>query len=130
MASVARGPEAVRPEGVTFPLVPRGRLIGVSYGLMRSVRRGSGLDIAGSRPYRSGDDVDKIDWAASARLSSARGLDEFIVRELHAEEAPRVIVLADRRPSLALFPEPLPWLAKWRGPGEATGGIARSAAAP
>src|ERR687896_865796 len=120
---------AAAPGSATFPLVPRGRLIGVSYGLMRSVRRGSGLDVAGSRPYRSGDDVDKIDWAASARLSSARGLDEFVVRELHAEEAPRVIVLADRRPSLALFPEPLPWLAKWRALEEATAVIARSAVA-
>jgi uncharacterized protein (DUF58 family) len=123
------GAAAVEPGSATFPLVPRGRLIGVSYGLMRSIRRGSGLDVAGSRPYRSGDDVDKIDWAASARLSSARGIDEFIVRELHAEEAPRVIVLADRRPSLALYPEPLPWLAKWRALEEATAVIARSAVA-
>ena len=40
---------------------------------MRSLRRGSGSDVAGSRPYRPGDDMDTIDWAASARLSTARG---------------------------------------------------------
>ncbi len=79
---------------------------------MTSVRRGSGSDVAGSRPYRPGDDAHAIDWNASARLSSAHGEDEFIVREYLAEEAPRVVVLSDRRPAMALFPRPLPWLDK------------------
>ena len=56
---------------------------------MRSLRRGAGTDVAGSRPYRPGDDIDTIDWAASAELSTARGSDEFVVRERFAEEAPR-----------------------------------------
>ena len=38
--------------------------------------------------------------------------DEFIVREYIAEEAPRVVLLWDRRPAMSLFPRPLPWLAK------------------
>jgi uncharacterized protein (DUF58 family) len=59
-----------------------------------------------------GDDVDAIDWGASARLSAARGSDEFVVRERFAEEAPRVVVVCDRRPEMALFPESLPWLRK------------------
>jgi uncharacterized protein (DUF58 family) len=96
----------------TFQLTPRRRLIGLSFGGMRSARRGTGSDIAGSRPYRAGDDMDTIDWAASARLSSARGTDEFIVRERFAEEAPRVVVVADRRPAMSLFPDWLPWLSK------------------
>jgi uncharacterized protein (DUF58 family) len=79
---------------------------------MRSLRRGSGSDIAGSRPYHPGDDMDAIDWAASARLSTARGRDEFIVRERFAEEAPRVVVVCDRRPQMAHFASPLPWLDK------------------
>src|SRR4051794_40488349 len=79
---------------------------------MTSVRRGTGSDVAGSRPYRPGDDAHAIDWAASARLSSAHGADEFIVREYLAEEAPRVVVLSDRRPAMSLFPKPLPWLDK------------------
>ena len=79
---------------------------------MTSVRRGAGSDVAGSRPYRPGDDARSIDWAGSARLSSAHGADEFIVREYLAEEAPRVVVLSDRRPAMALFPRPLPWLDK------------------
>jgi uncharacterized protein (DUF58 family) len=79
---------------------------------MTSVRRGTGSDVAGSRPYRPGDDARSIDWAASARLSSAHGSDEFIVREYLAEEAPRVVVLSDRRPAMSLFPRPLPWLDK------------------
>ena len=59
----------------TFPLVLRRRLIGLAYGAMHSARRGTGSDVAGSRPYRPGDDVDAIDWAASARLSSTHGQD-------------------------------------------------------
>jgi hypothetical protein len=79
---------------------------------MRSLRRGAGTDIAGSRPYRPGDDMDAIDWAASARLSTARGTDEFVVRERFAEESPRVVVVCDRRPAMSCFAAPLPWLDK------------------
>lgn len=99
---------------LTFPLVPRRGVIGVSYGAMRSLRRGVGSDVAGSRPYLPGDDMDAIDWAASARLSTARSADEFVVRERFAEEAPRVVVVCDRRPAMACFQEPLPWLDKPR----------------
>ena len=102
----------MRTARLTFPLVPRRRVIGLSFGTMRSLRRGSGSDIAGSRPYRPGDDMDAIDWAASARLSTARGQDEFIVRERFAEEAPRIIIICDRRPQMAHFAPPLPWLDK------------------
>ena len=97
---------------VVFPLTPRRRLIGLSFGGMRSARRGTGSDVAGSRIYRPGDDIDTIDWAASARLSAARGTDDFIVRERFAEEAPRVVIIADRRPEMSLFPSWLPWLSK------------------
>jgi uncharacterized protein (DUF58 family) len=97
---------------VSFRLVPRGRLIGLSFGTMRSLRRGTGSDIAGSRPYQAGDDVHAIDWAASARLSSARGTDEFIVREHYADEAPRVVIVCDRRPGMSFFAPPLPWVDK------------------
>src|SRR4051812_46046815 len=79
---------------------------------MRSVRRGTGSDVAGSRVYTPGDDVKAIDWNASARLSSARGRDEFVVRELYAEEAPRVVVVCDRRPEMQLHGPGLPWLRK------------------
>lgn len=113
----------------TFPLVPRRPLLGVSYAAMRSARRGVGTDIAGSRAYRPGDNVDNIDWAASARLSAASGLDEFIVRERHADEAPGVVVLADRRPSMALYGDPFPWLRKWEALEHAVDIILRSALA-
>jgi len=85
-----------------FPLVPRRRVIGLAFGGVRSARRGVGSDVASTREYRPGDDVAWMDWAASARLSAARGTDEFIVRERFADEAPRVVVLADRRPSMAV----------------------------
>ena len=95
-----------------FPLKARRRLVGLAYGVMHSTRRGIGSDVAGSRPYVPGDDVKAIDWPASARLSRARGIDEFIVREHYADEAPRVVVLSDRRPSMSLFPAGWPWLEK------------------
>jgi uncharacterized protein (DUF58 family) len=56
--------------------------------------------------------MDAIDWAASARLSTARGQDEFIVRERFAEEAPKIIIVCDRRPQMAHYAPPLPWLDK------------------
>ena len=98
--------------GLTFPLEPRRRLIGLSFGGMRSIRRGTGSDVAGSRPYHPGDNMDAIDWNASARLSAARDADEFIVREKFTDEAPRAIAVCDRRPEMSLFPTWLPWLAK------------------
>jgi uncharacterized protein (DUF58 family) len=97
---------------LTFPLVPRGRVVGLSFGTLRSLHRGAGTDIAGSRPYYPGDDIDAIDWSASARLSTAKGSDEFVVRERFAEEAPRVMIVSDRRPEMAHFLAPLPWLDK------------------
>lgn len=96
----------------TFPLVLRRRLIGLAYGAMASARRGSGSDVAGSRLYRPGDDMDTIDWAASAKYASATGSDDFVVREKFAEEAPRVVLVVDRRPAMALYPPGLPWLSK------------------
>jgi hypothetical protein len=85
-----------------FPLIPRRRVIGLAFGGMRSVRRGVGSDVASTREYRPGDDLAWMDWAASAKLSAARGNDEFIVRERFADEAPRVVVLVDRRPSMGI----------------------------
>jgi uncharacterized protein (DUF58 family) len=85
-----------------FPFIPRRRVVGLAFGGLRSVRRGVGSDIATSREYRPGDDVGWMDWAASAKLSAARSSDEFIVRERFADEAPRVVALCDRRPSMAI----------------------------
>jgi uncharacterized protein (DUF58 family) len=87
-------------------------VLGLAFGGLHSIRRGHGSDVAASRPYQPGDSMRKIDWAASARLSIARSSDEFVVREHFAEEAPRVVVLADRRPSMALFGDEWPWLHK------------------
>ena len=99
---------------LTFTLVPRRRVMGPSFGTMRSLHRGAGTDVAGSRPYRPGDAMDAIDWAASARLSTAKSSDEFLVRERFAEEAPKVVIVSDRRPSMGYFSSPLPWLDKPR----------------
>jgi uncharacterized protein (DUF58 family) len=95
-----------------FPLVPRRRVIGLAFGGIHSIRRGGGSDVAGSRRYVPGDDLAWIDWAASARLSAARDTDEFIVRELFADEAPHVVMVADRRPSMGIRTSPLRQLHK------------------
>jgi uncharacterized protein (DUF58 family) len=112
-----------------FPLVPRRRLQGTPFGERRSARRGRGADVAGTRPYVPGDPVSTIDWFASARLSTARGGDEFVVRETYAEEAPRVLIVVDRRPSMALYGPELPWLSKPDTIRAAADAIARAASA-
>ncbi len=113
---------------LTFPLRPRRRVTGRPFGTMPSRRRGPGWDLAGSRPYRAGDDVRRVDWRASARLSSAHGSAELVVREHTAEEATRVVIVIDRRPSMSLFPPDLPWLRKPAAVAEAGTLIAESAA--
>jgi uncharacterized protein (DUF58 family) len=117
----------VRGYRLTFPLRPRGLVGGRPFGTMRSRRRGPGWDVAGSRPYRPGDDVRRLDWRASARLSSARGSAELVVREDTTEEATGVVVVLDRRPSMSLFPPDLPWLRKPAAVAEAGALIAESA---
>jgi len=112
-----------------FPLVPRRRVIGLAFGGVRSVRRGVGSDVASTRKYEPGDDVAWMDWAASAKLSAARGTDEFIVRERFADEAPRVVVLCDRRPSMSIEASPLRPLDKPRAILAALELIGASAAA-
>ena len=100
---------------LTFPLVPRWRPVGSAFGRLRAARRGIGSSVAGTRPYRPGDDPSLIDWKLSARLSSLRGEADFVVREDFADEAPRLVVLADRSPSMSLYPAELPWLSKPAG---------------
>ena len=113
---------------LTFPLVSRRRLIGLAFGSMHGARRGSGSDIAGSRPYSPGDDPHRIDWATSARLSAARASDEFVVREYLADEAPRVVVCVDRRPGMSLCPPGMPFLDK-AGAAEVAQGLIEASVA-
>ena len=103
-------PSRTAPSRDTFFLVSRRRLGGLELGPFAGVRRGPGSDLAGSRPYEPGDDVRTIDWAASARLSSAVGSDQFVVRERFAELAPRVVVVVDRRAEMELYAAP--WVRK------------------
>lgn len=113
----------------TFPLVPRRRFAGLYGGAHRSVGRGDGDEVVGTRPYRPGDHIAAIDWAASARLSAARGGDEFVVHEFYAEETPRVAIVVDGAPTLSLYAPPLPWLDKTSAVREAVELIAASARA-
>jgi Protein of unknown function DUF58 len=95
-----------------FALVPRYRVTGLPLGGSQSLRRGHGSEVAGSRAYVRGDPISTIDWRASARLSTAKARDEFIVRERYAEEGPHVVILVDRRPSMGIYEPPFPWLSK------------------
>ena len=117
-------------ERQTFPLVPRRRrLVGLPFGDLPSRRRGHGGDVIGTRPYAAGDPVSTIDWFATARLSAVSGRDEFIVRDRSADEAPRVVLLCDRRPAMGIYPSSLPFLEKPRVLVEAALSIVASATA-
>jgi uncharacterized protein (DUF58 family) len=111
-----------------FELVPRRRFVGAPFGRRRSARRGQGDELAGTRPYRPGDPRGHIHWPASARLSAARGSDEFVVREFYADEAPRVLIACDRRPGMAIHAG-TPWLDKRQAAETVVRLIAASAAA-
>jgi uncharacterized protein (DUF58 family) len=112
-----------------FPLVPRRRLTGLPFGDLPSRRRGVGSDVIGTRPYEPRDPVSTIDWFATARVSTASGGDDFVVRDRAADEAPRVAVVVDRRPAMGLYPTPLPWLSKRDALREAASAIVASATA-
>jgi uncharacterized protein (DUF58 family) len=112
-----------------FPLVPRHRLTMLPFGDLPGRRRGHGTEVIGARPYEPGDPVTTIDWFASARLSTATGRDEFIVRDRAVDEAPRVAIVVDRRPAMGLYPAPLPWLSKRDAVREAVTAIVVSATA-
>src|SRR5207248_5368116 len=116
-------------ERQTFPLVPRRRLVGLPYDGLPGRRRGHGSDVIGTRPYEIGDPVSTIDWFASARLSAATGRDEFIVRDHAADEAPRLVLVSDRRPAMGIYEPPFPWLSKPRAVAEATAALVASAMA-
>jgi uncharacterized protein (DUF58 family) len=114
----------------TFPLVPRRRrLVGLPFGDLPSRRRGPGGDVIGSRPYAAGDPVSTIAWFATARLSAVSGRDSFVVRDRSADEAPRVVLLCDRRPAMGISPPSLPFLEKPRALVEAALSIVASATA-
>jgi uncharacterized protein (DUF58 family) len=102
----------MREQTRTVALLPRCRVHGTPLGDMRSGRRGDGAELVGLREYRRGDDLRRLDHRASARASRARGDDVLLVREFYAEEAARVVVVLDGRPSMRLFPAALPWLHK------------------
>jgi hypothetical protein len=94
------------------PLLPRRRIAGLPFGDAQSVRRGGHSDPIGSRPYRPGDDLRRIDRHATARLSSVGDDDHLIVREHLSEERFGVGIAVDASPTMELHPAGLPWLHK------------------
>jgi uncharacterized protein (DUF58 family) len=109
--------------------VPRRRSTGLPFGEAPSRRRGQGSEIVGHHRYEPGDPIAKIDWFASARLTATSGEDAFVVRHQAADEAPRVVIVVDRRPEMGLYPRTLPWLYKPAALLEAVTAIAASAEA-
>jgi uncharacterized protein (DUF58 family) len=114
---------------MVFPLIPLRKSRALEVAGRASRHRGVGEEIASSRPYRRGDAIRSVDWGASARLSTARGRDEFVVRDHYAEDVVRVVVVIDRGPSMGLFPDWLPWLHKPTAVREAAAMIIASGAA-
>lgn len=108
-------------------LEPHVRIIGSLFGSAASRRRGQSDDVVSGRPYVTGDDVRRIDWATSARLSAIRGEDHFVVRESYGEEAPVVCFTVDRSSSMALYPREYPWLHKPDAVRQMAEVVARSA---
>ena len=108
----------------TFPLVPRRRLVGLP------VRRPAE---PAPRPRQRRDRNASVRDRRSGRRRSTgsrarasrrrRGRDEFIVRDHAADEAPRVVVVCDRRPAMGIYAPPLPWLSKPRVVAEATAAL-------
>jgi len=113
----------------TFPLVPRRRRTGLPFGDLPGRRRGHGAEVISHRPYEPGDAVSTIDWSATARLSAVSGADAFVVRQKAADEAPRVVLVVDRRPAMGLYPSTLPWFSKRQALTEAMLSIVTSAEA-
>jgi uncharacterized protein (DUF58 family) len=70
------------------------RLDGRVQGGYRTVRRGSGLDFAGVRPYVEGDDARHIDWNVTARL------DEPQLREFNEDRELTSWLVLDRSASM------------------------------
>jgi uncharacterized protein (DUF58 family) len=117
----------VENTAVVVDLDPRVRIIGTLLGQSRSRRRGQSHDVVGSRVYVPGDDVRRIDWAASARLTSTTGEERFVVREFYAEESPIVVVAVDPAPTMRLYPRELPWLHKPAAVAQCVAAILNSA---
>ena len=63
-------------------------------GDLRSVARGTGLDLAEIREYQPGDDVRHLDWSATARTGVPH------VRQTYADRALDVWLLVDVSPSI------------------------------
>jgi uncharacterized protein (DUF58 family) len=72
------------------------RLDGRIQGGYRTPRRGSGFDLAGSRPYVEGDDARHIDWNVTARL------DEPQVREFNEDRELTTWLVLDRSASMVV----------------------------
>jgi uncharacterized protein (DUF58 family) len=72
------------------------RLDGRLQGGYRTPRRGSGLDLAGLRPYVDGDDARHIDWNVTARL------DEPHVREYNEDRELTAWLVLDRSASMVV----------------------------
>lgn len=72
-----------------------GQRIATAYGEHSGARFGSGIEPAKLREYVPGDTADRIDWKATARLSTP------YVREYEAETDRKTLLVVDHRQSLA-----------------------------
>lgn len=71
-------------------------------GFHRSVMSGMGIEFKGLRPYDYSEDLSRVDWVASAKISE--DLDELVSRNFYADKEISVVALLDLRESMRYLP--------------------------
>ena len=89
---------------LTFPLVPRWRPVGSAFGRLRAARRGSAPSVAGTRPYRPGDDLepDRLEALGEALLAAGRPTSSSARTSPTRRRGSSSV--ADRSPSMGALP--------------------------
>ena len=109
------GTSGARSGRAAFPLVPRYRLSRASLSAPLEARDAAAEATSPDSAPTSRATRSRRSTGTRARGSRPRGRDdEFVVRERFADEAPRVVVVLDRRPSMGLYPDWSPWLVEAR----------------
>jgi uncharacterized protein (DUF58 family) len=94
-------PLRVYPQRETLRALARPLHTQASVGDQVSRRRGEGIELAELRPYSEGDDLRRINWAATARTG------DLVVNELHPERNTAVVLVLDTFAELGTRANPL-----------------------
>lgn len=95
---------------LTFPIIPRRRIIGQGIGEYPGQRKGQGHDFIEKRPYRTSDSLGDIDWKETAKRSAQRRVFSPQVRQFRRDEIVKAVIVVDRSVRMSWYPPP--WLSK------------------